>query len=406
MKKIHGIVATHEGMYVRAILGRTAAGWKLLHSDRWETHNKYKTLSLLNSGVHLGVESHWVRELPNEGKSYYHAKGAHCTACSPSLHVDLHIESLENNLLGVYPDDLFLHTLPMHFQKNTPASFIAVFKDVTCWKIGITIDGSFVNVFCFPLSDVTQLQTYLYRIEQYCSDSGFEGKVPHLVYCFGEMIHDPDEYFTFKQIELPSNDKAVIKAAGVAFSAIGSGIPAFSGPTEASGFRKHRSVAYVSSALLVTIVTLLITLLFILNKNSASKLSMYEAEYRNILVNNTEIRDLLSSGENLAKKLLRIQNVALNPTRWSQLLHLLGKDRPEKLYFDRIGSEPVSGQKNRIKIALTGWAETETVVTDLIKKLNGSDYITHVTLSTLERDEKQKEFCRFKIICTMILSKN
>jgi Tfp pilus assembly protein PilN len=87
---------------------------------------------------------------------------------------------------------------------------------------------------------------------------------------------------------------------------------------------------------------------------------------------------------------------------WTQLLDALARERPEGLYFERIGSSPPGGAG--VQVAMAGWAEQERGVTDLIARLQSKSLLSGVELKVMERDEKRSELVRFKVVCILKLS--
>ena len=406
MKMLYGTAASPDGSYVRAAIRKTSGGWEFSGARKWDVSSSFKNHLYLSRGTHLAVESHWARSLSADNEHFSLAAGSFLTAYTHFAHLQVHLDTLENNLLGVHPDDIFLCTLPLYLQASPPSSFLSLFRENDSCKIGIIINRKIAAVFTSPVSTESQLHGFLGRIERYWANTATELPFPQTACIFNDQKINPGARYSVRRITVPSTDSTVIKAIGVAFCQLEPDLPAFAGPTSASTQIHIRTAARTISYLLIALPAILFALLFLLSYQDMIRIKNYKNEYKNVLMNNQEIRELLKSGETLALKQLRMESAASNPTRWSSLLYTLGMKRPEKLYFERLGSDPVSGQKDKVRIALTGWAETEMVVTELIKNLNTFQFLSHVTLSTLERDEKQKNYCRFKIVCLMNISQN
>jgi Tfp pilus assembly protein PilN len=75
--------------------------------------------------------------------------------------------------------------------------------------------------------------------------------------------------------------------------------------------------------------------------------------------------------------------------------------RPEGLYFEMLGSEPVKGPPGFVRIAVSGWARSEKLVADFIEHLQKDNSISNISLSSLEKNEKKTNLCDFKIICIL-----
>jgi Tfp pilus assembly protein PilN len=359
----------------------------------------------MNAHLRVGIPSHWIRQLSNETEQF--VTSSESTLFSPCVHesqTDFHARTLEKNCIGIFPDDAYLCTLPLHFGTHQQDSFIAIYKDENVIRIGITIQRTLSGVFSLPSLLHSQLNGFIDRIIRYYKIAAPEIEFPSTVYIFNKQEVTPGSAYVTHSIDLPVRVTSEIKALGVALCSSGCVVPSFSGPTQGSKYIGIRTSIYIVSLLLLLCtgaVTGYVYYQYFTNKN---KLRQCEIEYKNILNNNSEIRELTQSGETLAKKLLRIETFAAHPTRWGQFLEFLGNVRPPKLFFERLGSEQ-SPDSRVIKIAIAGWADSETTVTDFIQKMNTSPFISNVTLSTLERDNKQNT-TRFKILCSVQLSEN
>ncbi|HLV30810.1 MAG TPA: PilN domain-containing protein [Chitinispirillaceae bacterium] len=400
MKKMRGMVPSHDGSYIQATAGQSASGWKFLGCKTLAWNQRYAGV-FKSSGTHLGVCCNWVRTMPSEQEGFAFAKSdAGFFACTQSFGLEIHKEILQNNLLGIYPDDVFMCTLPLYMGTDRSESFLSVFSENNINKTALIIDKKLASVFIVPESYPVNL--FLKRIKYYWQNvSGSD--LPETVYLFNDQNFDIDNSFSIRNILLPVNEPSEIKAMGLAFCGMYNTIPQISGPTEASRFRRFRAASLGVCALLIIIIALTGGFFLLLNNRHEIKADEYEKEYRSILANDSEIRGIISDGEKLSNKLLRISKISSSPTTWGRFLYLLGSIRPDKLYFEKLGSEPLSDTNDKIRVALAGWAESEIIVTDLIKKLNSSDLITHTSLSSMERDEKQQNLCRFRIICMLKL---
>jgi hypothetical protein len=81
----------------------------------------------------------------------------------------------------------------------------------------------------------------------------------------------------------------------------------------------------------------------------------------------------------------------------------LGKLRTEGLFYDQLGTDPLDASERSMKIALTGWAANETIVTDFIGRMQRSKTFTGVSLASLER-QAAGGTCRFRLYCTLKLA--
>ncbi len=406
MTKLHGIIASRDGSYTRATLVKSASGWQLHSSESWNINKSYKRHFLFHQGIHLGTECHWVKSEYVENSKYISSENSGSfVACLEHFHLQLHIDSFQYNLLGTHPDDLYLYTIPLYLQKSTQESFISVFQEELCWKIALIIEKKLITVFSFPRTTSSSLKCCMSRIEKYWSTLKDMQSFPDSVYVFNDQNLQPGDRYKLFRVETSINDHNVLKAAGIALCTIENNVPRFTGATDASRSRKKRAMVYVFSAALLILSLLSFGSLFLLNIHNQSRIKACQFEYNRILTDNREIRDLLSQGELLAAKLDRITKLSSNVTCWSRFLHELGQKKPSRLFFERLGSEPVPG-KQTVKVVLSGWADNESTITELIKNLNSSKLLSQISLSSMERDNKQKDHCRFKILCILNLSKS
>jgi Tfp pilus assembly protein PilN len=406
MKKIHGIIASKDGSYTWATVVNDTSGWQLHNSETWNINKTYKRYFLFHKGIHLGTECHWIKSDYLDSEKYIST--GNCSpfvACLQPFQLQLHIDTFQFNLLGTHPDDLYLCTIPLYMQKNPRESFVSVYQEELCWKIAVIIGRKLISVYSFPITQTADLQCCMSRLERYWSTLKSEKEFPNTVYIFGNQELKPGDHYTVIRVDTSIRDLDTLKAAGIAFCTIDPDTPQFTGATEASRSRKQRSFVCFFSAALVILSLLFFGVLFLLNAHNQSRIQICQAEYNRILTDNKEIRELFSQGETLAAKLNRIINLSSNVTCWSRFLHQLGQQKPPRLFFERLGSEPVPGEK-KVKIALSGWADNESTVTELIKNLNSSKLLSQISLSSMERDSKQKDYCRFKILCILTLSKS
>lgn len=409
MKKINGIVAKKDGSYTLATLIKTETGWKLHKSETWDLNKTYKRHFLFHKGIHIGIESHWIQKDSVETDRFVTVQSdGNFIVCTQSFQLQLFNETFDLNLLGIHPDDMFLCTLPIHTLNNPASSFVSIFQEEQFWKIAVILNRRISVTFNFPITATSKLHCCLARIEQYWLTLNTDTPFPDTVYLFNDQKLKPGDRYSVININFSTEDPSILKAMGVAFCAIDPAQPAFSGPTDASKSRKKRAMLYLLSSSLIILSLLCSGSFFFINRSLKSDIAECQQEYDRILTDNKEIRDLIAQGEALAAKLGRIEKLSASVSYWSKFLHHLGLKRPSKLFLDRLGSEPVtsSGNDKKVRIVLSGWADNETTVTDLIKNLNTIDMISEISLSSMERDKKKKDYCRFKIICTVILSKS
>jgi hypothetical protein len=407
MNKFHGITAVSDGTYVHVAAIKNQSGWKITGKSRWQIGDLFRNSMQFTKNLNLGIESHWTRLLPEESDHLITSSESSCL--SPCIHQSqllLHTQLLEKNLNKCYPDDAYLCTLPLQLSKNLPPdSFISICKEEYVVRIGIIIERKLSAVFSLPTLLISQLSFFLERIRRYLFDKSKLKQLPSVVFIFNNQDINPGDQFIKQSVPVPTSDIAEIKALGIALCSIEQAVPSFCGPTKASYYRHIRTGIYTFSSLIVMIALLFTGYLFFDTYKSNKAVQACDSEYKNILNNNNDIRSLTSTGESLAKKLLRVEKFAAAPTHWNRFLELIGSIRPNTLYFDRLVSEQRASNSDDVKIAIAGWADSETTVTSFIQKLNKPEYVSNVSLSTLEQDKKLNNI-KFKIICNVTLLGN
>jgi len=404
MQSIHGIIITDAGSYVSVSLRKNEKGWQFVTSSQWESQNEFKTIMLRQKGVGLGLPSHWISAQSEDYGVVKRAENENSLIpCTLQAEFDLHTTILEPNLLCSVPDDAFLCSVPIYMGKKQVPSFFAIYHSEQNTHIGVVINKELRAVFKVPLESAQKLFGHLGRIERYWTWKFPDEETPTHIFLFQKPETDFPATYTTEVIELPipqgEHPETILKSTGVAFCTIDTSVPRFSGPSEGSRYRKLRTSSYILSMALVVLALLVTVVPMGLNAFYSKKLTSYKQMYKNILAGNQEVKKLLANGEGLANKTLRLEKTIGRSTRWSEFLQVLGEERTKGLYFERFGSEPISESDQNVRIALAGWSSAETVVTDLIKKIEKIPYISNVALSSLEQDEKRNDIYRFKVLC-------
>jgi hypothetical protein len=405
MKKLYGIITTKEGEYIVAIAEKESGKYHFVKSAKWDMHNTYKNILLLGKPVKLGLECHWARKpVPDFNRSLRTYTHTGSIPRVQSIYYEASTKPLEQNLIGVYPSDAYLCTLPLNCMSGQTESYISIAKEENCFKVGVTIDRQLHSVYSVPLSEELNMESFLARLERFWVQMYKDDKLPSKMYSINCCFVFEDSKYHPEELKILGIDNLqTLKAFGIALCT-DSSIPAFSGASKGSELRRVRSITYFISTALIVISLVIFSIETGLSLWYGSQMRKYEKNYSELLTGNKELRGLLVVGSALSKKLDRLESYSVNRTQWSRFLHELGILRPHGVYFEKLGcdSEDSGG---RIHVALTGWAESEQVVTLMIKKLNESEIISDVKLSSIEKNEKQKENCRFKILCSLILLK-
>lgn len=396
------MATTGNGEYVLAVAGHGSRGIRIVKTSKWDIHDHVKNTLLLGSSVNLGLECHWV---PKYSPEFHPSIKAETESIfTPRVHEaqsESFIQPVEQNLGGIYPSDAYLCTLPLHFIKHHENSFLSVAAEEFCFKIGVVINCRLLVVFSIPKT--TDLRSFIARLERYWLLRCKETQFPNKIY----LLNDFSSFSNLKEVSEQLNlckkfDIAEIKAIGLAFCS-NSSVPCFAGASEKSRLRHLRAVAYFTSLALLLCCCILLFGIIGMRYYYSSRIEKCENQYRELLTNNKEFRELLNSGSQLSKKLLRMENFSSSRTQWSRFLHELGSQKIQGLYYEQLGCD-IEDSKGVIRIALTGWAESEKVVTEMIKRMNTSGMFKNIQLTSLDKDDVQKERCRFKLICSLNFS--
>lgn len=407
MKRRYGISINSDGYFVCATLCRSHRTWKLKNVRRWSSQSYLKNYLLLDRAVNLGLQCHWIRKPPQDTANLILcSEGSSFTACADRIEYDHFSDVLRNNLDAVFPDDALLLTLPIHFVSNARPSFISIFNDPPVVKIGIIIESALIAVFNVKTSSHRELEGHIGRIERYLHK--VIPSMPALEVRY--LINDIDFYdyaaSGVQKVPCGSADPSVLKAMGCALCAIDGVVPRLGGPTLESRFRLIRKYVLYGALLVSVIAGLLSAALFTVGGHFKRQVTDARKRYENILANNNEIRELISAGDCLSNRIMQINRRASRKTKWGPFLQSIGSLRPTGLFFERLGSEPLPGSNSKMRIALAGWCENETVATSFIKTLNGVPFLSGVTLASMERINVQQPACRFKIVCVLSTSEN
>jgi hypothetical protein len=409
MKRVHGIVCADDGAYVMVSLRKDGMSWRMAAQKRWNSDNKVRTHLLLSKGIHLGVAAQWVpaSSLHAESDEYATAESDILTACADKAVLDQHYNALRHNILGAVPDDIFLASIPLQCIENPEDSFIAVYRGERCWKIGVVIDNVLQGVYRCAPADQSMLEGHIQRISHYMRGIS-EMSLPTTVY----LLNDRDITLSGKwktcPVEIPFFSDTLfsepqVQAAGVALIEEGDSQPFFGGISPDATHR-HVRLSLLYAALFLPLCTIAATLGIWGYTNSLnSDIEKYKSEYRNILAHNKEVNTMLNESKQRAVKVLRMKQSLLQRTNWTEIVQHLGVLRPEKLFFERLGCEKTD-RDSHVRVALQGWGYDETLVTEFISRLQEYNRITHVSLSSMERDPRKKNLTRFKLICTVQLT--
>jgi len=411
MKKTYGISLDDSGGYIMATMARSQRGWNVAKISQWESADRFRSLMLMHRGVYLSMPARWESsrlEIESDDRVRARENSPFSLVARAEM-FDLHSRILDKNLQAVVPDDVFLATLPCAFGDPECASFVAIYKTDVCYKIGVVINRELIVVFPMAPATPESLAGHMARVRHYFTSIHPQKAFPADLYLLNVGNTFDGKEFTAHALSLPGDPalwkrEAALKAAGAALAgAANVDAVQFSGPSPAARLRTIRAGAIIISAIMVLAVLLGGIGIGLNELWMSGRIKAYQARYEKVLERNAGYQKLLAENEALAAKILRLQSTFSERTNWGRLLQTLGDIRPDGLYFDRLGSEPVKGAPDRVRLAFTGWAKNETAVTTFIQKLQSVPFIAQLQLSGMGQDQEHKDVVRFRIYGTMAI---
>ena len=410
MQTTHGIVPTDDGQYLMVSLQASETGAPRIAVKRWNCHDRIRTMLLLHRGIVCGVSSFW--KSPNsrvpENTLAAEKAGAFFTPLTPRTTADIHLETLAGNCVALVPNDAFLCTVPLYFGDKSVHSFVSVFPLPSHYKIGLVINRELVAVFDMAPCAPDSLEAHVGRISRYWARTFAHMPFPEHMYALGDETSLKTGQFSLQHLNITAGNYECatydeIRALGVALARTTSvgNVPEFPLSSAKSAVRLPRTLLYAASVLMVIIALLLTGVSLVANKLTEFKINAYALQFQSAISNNKEIKDLFAENGALATMILQFRDKSSAKTNWAPFLHALGAQRPEGLYLEMLGSEPVKGSSGSARIAVSGWARSEKLVADFIARLQKDDRISNILLSSLEKNEKKTTLCDFKIVCVL-----
>ena len=411
MQTTHGIVPTDDGQYLMVSLQAPKTGAPRIAVKRWNCHDRIRTMLLLHRGIVCGVSSFWKSPKSQAPENTLAAEkaGTFFTALAlpeqPPTSIWKHWRAIASHWSPTtHFSARFLFTLEI----SRSHSFISVFPLPSHYKIGLVINRELVAVFDMAPCTPEALEAHVGRISRYWARTFPPLPFPEHMYALGNETGLKTGQFSLHHLNIIAGNYECktydeIRALGVALARTTSvgNVPEFPLSSAKSAVRLPRTLFYAASVLIVIIALLLTGASLIANKLTESKINAYASQFQSTISNNKEIKDLLAENGVLAKEILQFRDKSSGQTNWALFLHALGTQRPEGLYFEMLGSEPVKGSSGSARIAVSGWARSEKLVADFIARLQKDDRISNISLSSLEKNEKKTNLCDFKIVCIL-----
>ncbi len=396
-----GIIHSSESGYVCAQLQLRKNIWALKKIRRYPTEKSIGQLPLLKSRVFLGMPSQWqVTDRVDEQKWICAANvTTPMTPTASAVELGMHVNRLQLNLAGISVDDMFLTTIPLQSSELKTDSFISVYQSAEKYLIGITWKKQLSCVFKFALDEIP-VSSHIGRIQRFWSmKTGLE--YPQNVCFIGEVHAELPQNGVVVAVKQWGNDEEELRASGLALAnTIEEYAPLLHGQTISAKMLRIRNIAAIAAAAMVILSVLSLLIPMGLTAHYESKVTQYKNEYQQILRNNIEVKKGFDYNKKLAGRIITLQTLFTRQTAWSRLLAVLAQSRPNGLYLDKLGSREDNGSHST-ELAFSGWAPSESAVTQFISTLSKENYISNIQLSSIERDAKTKSITRFKIHCLL-----
>ena len=411
MQSLHGIASSVDGRYVMVSLRKRKSGRYHCVVRKWPHHSKLHALLLLSRQVYCGAAASWQPTTaipPGHGLAAGSPESPLRPVVDP-VEAAMHTEALGDNLAQLLPDDAFLCSVSLYLGDPSVHSFLSVYAAAGYYMIGVIVKKELSAVFTTAPATPDALESHLGRIKRYWKHARPHEPFPTQIYVFGNDGMFKSEEFSVHPLPVVLGNKTLIaeeelRALGCALAADTGGIAPFAVAQSDAVVRMVRSVGYCGAAAVVAAAVLLTLVPVAITAFTEWKVRSSEANYRAVIINNPEIKNINAKNDSLAKGILKLRTKSARQTQWARFLQALGESRPDGLFFDKLGSEPLAGSPFKVRIALSGIAKSETLVTDLIARLQKNGPVSNVSLSFLEKNEKNPTLCNFRIICIMTIT--
>jgi hypothetical protein len=418
-RKSYGIASTGDGSFLCATVERTASGWHVAAIRRWSADSAITNALLLSRGVVAAAPSHWRPLEPSapaglSGAAIAASGRGRFVPCASDATLSGFGSRLAGNLTGIVSDDAFLCTIPCALANgDLRRSFVSVFRTEQFYKIGIITDRSLAAVFTMAPAAPLALDGHLGRIRRYWHEKCSNDMFPELLCLFGDAVA-PQGWSAGNVTRIDCGgmgiditDSNALAAAGAALSAEGGDcgiVPRIPGPSvEKAAMRGVRTALYAASAAMVLVSLLLPAGLFGFSAYAHQRLDRLRREYNRILLQTPDIARLTAQNDSLARALLSAASAGSHQTRWTQFLEFLGTEKPDGLFFDMLATDAsASGAAGAVRVAMSGWAYNESLVTGFISSMQNNKACSNVSLTSLEKGDARDLFT-FRVVCSLQL---
>jgi hypothetical protein len=411
MPSFYGIAPDDSGAYTLVSLHLKKSGPGRVRIRRWSIHNKFQTFLLLHRVAVCGLPVSWrpaSEASDTPGLTPIDDDGRFKPYGDPAI-ADMHAAALRNNCSAMIGSDAFLCTLPLYFADASIPSFISVFIRKDYCEFGVIRDKKLIAVFKMAPGLDTAVEGHLGRLRRYWVAAVPLEPFPERVYVLGGQGNLCLDGFSAQALTIKIRERTLaaedeLRALGLALVGLSGSAPSFPCAKVEKGVRAVRTAAILGGAALIVAAALCVLSGSVMRGVGEWKLKKNTAQYSRLFAGNREMQTLQRGNDSLARAVIGMQKKSARQTQWGRFLEALGASRPVNLYFDKLGSENVKESTSQVRVALSGTAKNETLVTDLMARLKKSPPVVGVSLSYLEKNEKNKSLCDFRIICVVMIS--
>jgi hypothetical protein len=412
-RTVYGITPNDQGRYVLVSLHM---GKRMrLSVRRWNVGDKLQDLRLLHRGVYCGVPSFWKSASSPAVPDMLAAPGPDkgFIPWTDRTAAAVHTEALSNNLLALVPEDSYLCTVPFLCGDPSLHSFISVHAvpanqdQQAYFKIAVIVNKTLIAVFALAPGAFDALEFHLGRIRRFFGRCLQHVVFPEHVYVLGIENTFSSAHFLTHPLPTKIGHSTIhaedeLKALGCALAQYAGTVPVFAGPSKAGSSRHFRAAAWIAAFIILLATAFAACVPTLMNVFLRRELAVYGEQYHSVVINNPVITAAVARNDSLGASILKMNAKSRQRTNWGRFLQALGSERPEGLFYEKLGSETAGALSNAVRIAISGFAQGETRVTDLIARLQKTGLIANISLTSMEKNKTKPNICDFKIVCTLI----
>lgn len=404
LRKLCGLAITPDGSILQVVLVKKTALWscarcEVLRSEWWAKH-----LRLGSQGVSAAVPAVWRSQRADwEAAHFLDIQHPPFSLMATPLQVSRYREQFDSSLLGVYTEDAFLATIPLFCLSAPSDSFVSVYKDEQGFRIGVVAERRLLVVYRFAPALAERLPYFLGQLERWLERLRPGFTLPRTLHFFNMDTLTLEGWRTLpvELVGIDCADLSALQAAGVALLRVEEIVPPFAAPSPRSAFRATRALIVQGVGAVVAAALLLGLAMEGAIRLRSSQAVALRQHYAAIVRSDADIEKIRARNESLAASILRISSSMSQRTNWTPLLEAMGNQRPKGLFFERLGSEPLPDSSGNIRLALTGWADGHLTITAFIEKLQKLDFVSAISLTSIEQDKLNSSITRFKVLCTI-----